>query len=294
MTIMRRIHTSNFTIIGNACLCDESLSAEALGVICYLIGRPHDWTLRQGQLSGRFKCGADRIQRILRELIAAGYIRKIRHRDPATQKWQAVEFIVLDTKDEPLPENTYVAPATMDEPQVENPSMDFPALLRTEDNKTDSKKEPRKSKRAKAGDYTEDFLQTVWQPYPRKTNTSKMNAFKKYTALGEADQAAVRTAVPAFAVSKRGTEEQFIPHLEFFISRRIFETVGVLSESAAALSEPAPIDRQTWENLGRIYNSTNNWHREWGPEPGHPKCRMPPDLQQRFIPGNVNTGLTAH
>lgn len=289
MSVLRRVHTNNFTIIGNACLCDELLSAEALGVICYLIGRPHDWTLRQGQLSERFDCGADRIQRILKELIAAGYIRKIRHRDPATQKWQAIEFIVLDTKDEPLPENTIVAPsATTDEPPTENPSLAFPVLLRTEDTKTDSKKEPRKSKRVKAGDYTEDFLQTVWQPYPRKTNTSKINAFKKYAALSDADQSLVRGAIPAFVISKRGTEEQFIPHLEFFISRRIFETVGPLGGNAIAPA--APVDRQTWENMARIYANNSNWPRDLGPEPGRPGCQMPPDLQNQF----VNHGLTSH
>lgn len=286
MSVLRRVHTNNFTIIGNACLCDESLSAEALGVICYLIGRPNNWTLRQGQLSERFRCGADRIQRILKELIEAGYIRKARARDPKTQVWQAVEYIVLDTKDEPLPENTEVALCVTDEPPVENPSLDFPGLLRTEDTKTDSKKEPRKPKRAKAGEYTEEFLQSIWQPYPRKTNTSKINAFKKYTALSLGDQAALRAAIPAFALSKRGTEEQFIPHLEFFISRRIFETVAPAPGSVTA----PEIDRKTWENMAQLYASNSRWSPQFGPEPGERGCRMPADLQQPF----VNPGLTSH
>lgn len=133
----------------------------------------------------------------------------------------------------------------------------------------------------KSVEYTADFLQSIWQPYPRKTNTSKLNAFKKWVALGDVDQAAVLAAIPAFVISKRGTEEQFIPHLEFFISRRIFETVAVQATSAA--NEAAVFDRQTWENLSKIYDSSNNWSRQWGPEPGRPGCRMPPDLQSKFV-----------
>lgn len=46
--------------------------------------------------------------------------------------------------------------------------------------------------------------------------------------------------------------------------------------------EKIELDRQTWENLAKIYANSSNWHRDWGPEPGHPRCRMPPDLQQQF------------
>lgn len=283
MSVVRRVHSGNFTIISNALLCDRSLKADAVGVICYLVSKPDNWTLRPGELADRFDCGSDRIQRIMKELIEAGYIRKVRQRDPKTQSWQAVEYIVLDTKDEPLPENTHVAPPHCEEkPPVENPSLAFPVLQRTEDNKTDSKKETRKVRKAKAGEYTDEFLQSIWEPYPRKINTSKINAFKKWSALVDADQAMLRAAIPAFALSKRGTEEQFIPHLEFFISRRIFETVGARAPEDAS---PAcdRIDRKSWENLSKIYESSNNWHRDWGPEPGHPRCRMPIDLQQQFV-----------
>ena len=289
MSVLRRVHTNNFTIIGNAMLNDEGLSAEAVGVICYLIGKPHNWVLQPGQLSARFDCGADRIQRILKELIDARYIRKVRQRDPVTQQWQPVEYIVLDTRDEPLPENTLVA--TSEEPQLENPSLAFPVLQKKDSTKTESNKSPRRKSGAKrkAVQYTAEFETGIWQPYPRKTNTSKVNAFKKWTALSEEDQTLLRSAIPAFALAKRGTEEQFIPHLEFFISRRIFETVTVLHATSES-NAPAILDRQTWENLGKIYASSNNWMRDWGPEPGRPGCKMPPDLQKQF----VNTGLTSH
>lgn len=50
--------------------------------------------------------------------------------------------------------------------------------------------------------------------------------------------------------------------------------------------EPPPaaeMDRNSWEIASRLYANSSNWHRQWGPEPGHPRCLMPPDLQQQFV-----------
>lgn len=281
MTILRRVHTKNFTVIGNDVMTDESLSAEALGVICYLISRPHDWVVVPGHLSGRFNCGRDRIQRVIKELIDASYIRKVRLRDPRTKTFLPVEYIILDTKTEPLPENTAMA-SSDDEPTGGEPATGNLPLLNTEEQKTDPNKSLMKAKKVKFGDYTDEFLTDIWEPYPRKRNTSKINAFKKWQALPPILQAQLKAAIPAFAISKRGTEEQFIPHLEFFISRRIFETVAPIGGG-----EPnAEMDRNSWEIASRIYANSSNWHRQWGPEPGHPRCLMPPDLQQQFVTGH--------
>jgi len=178
-----------------------------------------------------------------------------------------------------------VASGTIPPLQEGQPGVESGATLQTTDTKPQEKIRPVKPK---AGGYTEDFETSIWQPYPRKAGTSKLNAFKKWEALSEADQALVRGALPAFVLSKRGSEEKYIPHLEFFISRRIFETVGPIGGTAMA---PAPqIDRQTWVNTARIYANNSNWPRDMGPEPGRPGCRMPPDLQQQFI----NPGPTSH
>lgn len=283
-TIFRKRLTSNFSVISNE-VFESGLSAEAIGVLCYLLSKPDNWVLIQGHLSSKFDCGRDRMQRIISELIDVGYIRKNRPRDPVTKAYLTTEYIIVDSKTEPLPENPVVG-ATPCEPTDGKPVTGNPPLLNTEESNTDSNKSPKRAKRAKVGDYTEDFLQSIWQPYPRKTNTSKSNAFKKWLALSDADQALLRGAIPAFAVAKRGTDEQYIPHLEFFISRRIFETVAPVGEQA----QVASIDRQTWENMARIYAGNSNWPRGMGPEPGHPRCMMPPDLQRQF----VNIGHTEH
>ena len=45
----------------------------------------------------------------------------------------------------------------------------------------------------------------------------------------------------------------------------------------------AELYRQTWENLAKIYEAQSNWRLDWGPEPGSPGCRMPADLQAKFV-----------
>lgn len=47
-------------------------------------------------------------------------------------------------------------------------------------------------------------------------------------------------------------------------------------------TSPEKFDRKTWETIATLYESTSNWQRSWGPEPG-PNCKMPPDLMRRFV-----------
>lgn len=133
--IIRRKYTGNFTVIGNTPMNDEHLTAEALGVLCYLRSRPDDWKVIPPQLGKRFRCGRDRIQRILRELIESAYIvRSKQTRDPETERWSPIEYMVYDDCHEsPVPEKPLTdAPVTGNEaalirtvpkrPDAQNPS----------------------------------------------------------------------------------------------------------------------------------------------------------------------------
>lgn len=133
----------------------------------------------------------------------------------------------------------------------------------------------KKSTRAKGKPaYTEEFERDVWGPYPRKEGTSKANGFRKFMALDDEDRARVIATIPAYARSKAGREAEFICHLEFFISRRIFETIALPKTPPTA--GPAPgID---WGRVLALYARTNNWNVELGPPPGSPGCRIPKEF----------------
>lgn len=47
-------------------------------------------------------------------------------------------------------------------------------------------------------------------------------------------------------------------------------------------AKPENFDRAKWEFVMMMFENTNNWRREWGPEPG-PNCCMPPDLLERAL-----------
>lgn len=72
--IIRREHNGNFTILPNNIVNDERLSVEAIGVLAYLLSRPPNWKIRHAQLRKACRVGRQKLQRIIRELIQAGYL----------------------------------------------------------------------------------------------------------------------------------------------------------------------------------------------------------------------------
>lgn len=154
MPIASRTHTANYTTIGNDCLRAGDVTPEALGVFCYLRSMPPDWRVMPTQLANHFKCGLERIQRILKELISAGYVLKSRLRDPVTKAWKAVEYNVLGTRSpasEQVTASDMPAKPTEAKPYQGNPHVAFPALLNTDLPSTDLTRNNRIPERSASG-----------------------------------------------------------------------------------------------------------------------------------------------
>ncbi len=131
------------------------------------------------------------------------------------------------------------------------------------------------------GAYPEEF-EVLWKQYPRTRNTSKKKAHDIWRMLNAENQARVAAAVPIFAAAMRaeGRPEDKIKHFQFFLSERIYETVGVppTGKKIADVDWWKTATREQWGKILVIWRSTNDWRQPWGPEPGKPGSCVPEDL----------------
>jgi hypothetical protein len=99
VTIIRRRHTSRYAALPNAIWEDSRIGADEKGVLGYLLSRPPAWDVSLWQVGEVMKVGKDRMQRIFRSLIAAGYVTRevVRNESGVIV---ALEYVV---RDEPQP-----------------------------------------------------------------------------------------------------------------------------------------------------------------------------------------------
>ncbi|MGY3452185.1 hypothetical protein [Bradyrhizobium sp. USDA 4353] len=96
MTIVRREHRAQFTIVPNAVFADTRLSVEAKGVLGYLLSRPHKWHVRLDHIGRTLLVGRKKLQRIFRELIAAGYVTREAQRIVDGHRFGEIDYVVRD------------------------------------------------------------------------------------------------------------------------------------------------------------------------------------------------------
>lgn len=99
--IIRRKHTANFTTIGNALFDDRRLALDELGLLCFLLSKPHDWEVRRMALRRQFKIGRDGMRRMFRNLIQTGWVVA-----EVTRLHDGRVSIIYQVRDEPGPELT--------------------------------------------------------------------------------------------------------------------------------------------------------------------------------------------
>ena len=132
MSIIRRKRRDGFTIVPNHILEDDRLSFEARGVLCYLLTRPDDWTVRVDNLQSVTGYGRDKCRRMITEIIESGYGKREPVIDQKTGRFEGQELVIYDESyaDNPEPENQSPAP--------ENPAPGYPShgkpvpIIRTE------------------------------------------------------------------------------------------------------------------------------------------------------------------
>jgi len=122
MAIVNSSHAGNYTTIPNE-VFKCNLSAQALGVLVYMLSLPPQWVVHKSQLREFFKIGRDGMNNIINELEKAGYFLSVQKRD--SKGLFTYEYIVYDK-----PYNGEVHPHTpyplTDDPHTDRPSTDNP------------------------------------------------------------------------------------------------------------------------------------------------------------------------
>lgn len=94
--IIRRRHTANFTTIGNALFEDERLAADEVGILAYLLSRPHDWEVRRPALMRRWSIGGTAMKRVVHSWMRYGWCQAEKVRLP-----NGTFHVVYEIRDEP-------------------------------------------------------------------------------------------------------------------------------------------------------------------------------------------------
>lgn len=299
--IIRRKHSSNYTVIPNALLQDERLALDEKGLLCFLLHLPEDWVVRQGDLKKRCGVSKDKMQRLMRRLIELGYVLMVKSRDDDTQKFGANEYHVYDQ-----PQATAGEPANCNEPQPEKP-----ATARTSVNTGVSRAAPKPRQKLDATPQPE-------KPWPENQAVYKRTSITK-SSFGGADapeearegkgsgqpapsqpltlNAQVWTAAKAILQPKehgcvvrwlnqvKGRPNGPETLLSILRSAANAGTPQAVAYVTAAVNKefPPPPDprefpRSKWELAVQAVAKTKHWPEDWGPRPGEAGCLMPKDL----------------
>ena len=193
--IRRGKHTANFTTVPNGLVNDSQLSAEATGVLLYLLSKPFDWTVQIKHLQKRFSCGRDRVRRILKELEEAGYLVRLLNREEVSGRYSKVDFEVFD---KPQSENP--------SPETENPSRETPPPENPPLTKDRALQKKENTKTADGGHF-DDF----WKVVPKKVGKGAARvAYAK--AIKKTDHVTIGEAMWRYNQQTETKDQSFVVH----------------------------------------------------------------------------------
>jgi hypothetical protein len=255
--IIRRRYNRNFTVLPNAVFDDARLTPEALGVLVYLRSRPEAWNVDLAQLGERFRMGRDKTQRVIAELVSAGWIKRERTRDPITKAFNGIEYVVYDepgdttsgdVEDEPQPEK----PVVGGEPQPEKPRAANPVVHIEETNTEREKITPIAPQGGGVGKVSTDWdeeteaqfgvLIRSLQPDPAY---SEVNAKRAFLRLSAAERAEAIAGAPRYIAHCRAAKRRACDPSTYLNQRRWknFPALSAKAEPVARGAEDDPVKR---------------------------------------------------
>lgn len=123
MAIIRTARPNNYTVINNAVFSDENpLTWDAMGLLCYLLSKPDNWTVSPTALANTQRCGINKIHNLLKELKQSGFVVGKKNRDGT------FDYYVFDVKQSETPD----LKPHHEKPNQEKPNQDLETQTNTE------------------------------------------------------------------------------------------------------------------------------------------------------------------
>ena len=150
-SILKKKVKNNYTRISNDFLQDDSISFEARGLGASLLSRPEDWEINISALMAEGSIGRDKVNKIIQELIKAGYMYKSQSRTSgkfsrnilfiSDEKDYLFEEVIEKERSSPLTEKTATVKSVTGEPLTANPEQQTKDYTNTNKTNTTTKKE---------------------------------------------------------------------------------------------------------------------------------------------------------
>ena len=96
--IIRVKHTKNFITVSKDPIADKELSLKAKGLLVFLLGKPDNWTIRVSHLATEVRESRTALYRIIKELLEAGYVERLRRRKSEGQFAESL-YVLFENRD---------------------------------------------------------------------------------------------------------------------------------------------------------------------------------------------------
>lgn len=231
--IIRRHITSNFTIIPNEAILDARLSISARWLLAYLLSRPNDWQVQVGDIQKKGGIGREKAYRLIKELIAVGWVRKDFSRGEGGQ-WGGIDYVVMD---QPEVEETSVSPCA-EKPYTVKPHTENHHL-------TKNLKKPRTEKVTNTENNISldaEFAE-FWAAYPRRPGNSRKDALKAYGKARQklkVPQEAILAGTKAYAAFREGEPPLYTKTAAAWLNAEMWACDWTRSEPASVTKAVKP------------------------------------------------------
>lgn len=284
--IIRRKHTGNFAVVPNATSHDDRLSAEAVGVLVYLLSKPSDWVVSIAELRKRFSMGRDRVYHVMFMLEHAGYVVRSQGRKDDSQRFCPIEYIVHDCP---------VGSSTGEEVDTSTPSPEpIPEKPHTENQEAEKPLEKAASVFTASGsavsgksghilktDLTKLPYGGPSAPPPEPLSLSKQCWDEAKSILKEKEWGCMGDWIKR--ASSDQAKEKLLGILRLAKSNGTGDPVAYIRKAVdrefPPLRDPMTFTAKDWERFRQAAIKFGKWDRgRWGPLPGHKGCLMPAEL----------------